>query len=121
MLFRFKSDNGCVFRSIVANRSDRIGRICGQEGTSQQKERIVRIKLRKAFAEDELGAVTIDFVVITAALLVLAVGGLSIVREGTSDSAGNVDRCMRIQGNLLSKDITYKKKLKRMANRCGRL
>lgn len=73
------------------------------------------------FKRDEDGAVTVDWVVLVAAVLSLAIITLNTV--GTAVSAANNDtaRCLKIQKNIMKRDISYQKKLKRMARRCGRL
>ena len=52
------------------------------------------------FARDESGAVTVDWVVLTAALVGLGVGVVLVIREGavsTSNSLGNALTSMEIQ------------------------
>lgn len=77
--------------------------------------------LFRRFKRDIRGAITIDFVVITAALLLFAGAVLMQVKEGADESSKDVKKCMKIQGKLLSKDISYKKRLKRTQKRCGKL
>ena len=73
------------------------------------------------FKRDEEGAVTVDFVVLVAAVLSLAIIALNTV--GTAVSAANDDtaRCLKIQKNVMKRDISYQTKLKRMGRRCGRI
>ena len=73
------------------------------------------------FARDESGAVTVDFVILVAAVLGLAIVTLNTV--GTAVSAANNDtaRCLKIQKNIMKRDLDYKTKLKRMGRRCGRI
>ncbi|MCC5991091.1 MAG: hypothetical protein JJT99_01075 [Rhodobacteraceae bacterium] len=44
----------------------------------------------KSFAADESGAVTVDWVVLTAAIVGLGIAVIASVRTGTSDLAGNI-------------------------------
>lgn len=53
----------------------------------------LRIKLRttaKTFSEDETGAVTVDWVVLTAALVGIAVTLISTVRAGIEEAATDI-------------------------------
>lgn len=81
----------------------------------------MQIRKQKSLLKDSSGAVTVDFVVITAALIVLSVGALAAVRGGLDNSTDNVRRCMTIQGNLMDRDLDYKTKLARTQRRCARL
>jgi len=45
----------------------------------------------KTFARDESGAVTVDWVVLTAAIVGLGLAVISSVRTGTSDLAGAIE------------------------------
>lgn len=48
------------------------------------------IKFFKNFAKDEDGAVTVDWVVLTAAVVGLAVAGVASVRTGVTTLASNI-------------------------------
>ncbi len=48
------------------------------------------IKFFKNFAKDEDGAVTVDWVVLTAAVVGLAIAGVASVRQGVDTLAGNI-------------------------------
>ena len=49
------------------------------------------IKIFKKFRTDEDGAVTVDWVVLTAAVVALAAVAYNQVRSGASDLAGSVE------------------------------
>ncbi|WP_306152753.1 Flp family type IVb pilin [Roseovarius sp. MMSF_3281] len=48
------------------------------------------IKFFKNFRKDEDGAVTVDWVVLTAAVVGLGVAGISLVNDGITDLATNI-------------------------------
>ena len=52
------------------------------------------IKFIKNFRKDEDGAVTVDWVVLTAAVVALAAIAYNQVRDGASDLAGNVESAL---------------------------
>jgi phosphate-selective porin len=58
---------------------------------------------------------------LTAAVLLLGLAASAQVAGGTKMASNDVKKCLKIQGNLLKKDISHKKRLKRSARRCGRL
>ena len=47
----------------------------------------VNMKLSKSFYKDDEGAVTVDWVVLTAAVVLLAIGAISLVRTAVSTQA----------------------------------
>jgi Flp pilus assembly pilin Flp len=49
------------------------------------------IKFFKNFRKDEDGAVTVDWVVLTAAIVGLAVAAFTTVQGGVNDLAGDID------------------------------
>ena len=49
------------------------------------------MKLFNAFLNDESGAVTVDWVVLTAAIVGLGIAVLSSVRTGAETMAGNIE------------------------------
>lgn len=57
------------------------------------------LKLAKKFQRDENGAVTVDWVVLTAAVVGLGVAVLTVVSGGVSNLAGEID------GKLVFDDI----------------
>ena len=52
------------------------------------------MKLFNAFLKDESGAVTVDWVVLTAAIVGLAAVAYTQVGSGTSDLAGEIDTAL---------------------------
>ncbi|MEM8823282.1 MAG: pilus assembly protein [Pseudomonadota bacterium] len=48
-----------------------------------------------SFAADESGAVTVDWVVLTAALVGLGLAVMTVVRGGVSNLSGDVDTTLR--------------------------
>ncbi|MDA7965880.1 hypothetical protein [Ruegeria sp.] len=52
------------------------------------------IKFIKNFRKDEDGAVTVDWVVLTAAVVALAAIAYNQVRDGASELAGNVESAL---------------------------
>ena len=57
------------------------------------------IKIRN-FAFDEAGAVTVDWVVLTAGLVSLGLAAMSVISDGTEDLSGDVDD--KLQSQLIS-------------------
>ncbi len=49
----------------------------------------------KNFRTDEDGAVTVDWVVLTAAVVGLGIAGVAAVKKGTDDLAGKVETSMK--------------------------
>lgn len=49
------------------------------------------LKFVKLFAKDEDGAVTVDWVVLTGAIVGLGIAVLTTVSGGTTDLAGDID------------------------------
>jgi len=49
------------------------------------------IKFFKNFSKDEDGAVTVDWVVLTAAVVGLGIAGVATVNDGISSLADNID------------------------------
>jgi Flp pilus assembly pilin Flp len=47
-------------------------------------------KLKKTFVEDEDGAVTVDWVVLTAAIVGIAVAVLALIRNGVNKAATDI-------------------------------
>jgi len=83
--------------------------------------RYVRAVLFARFRDDQNAAVTVDWVVLVAAAIVLGAVAISTVGSATMTNSGVTAKCLKIQGKLISKDISYEKQLKRMRKRCGRL
>ncbi|MEM7643609.1 MAG: hypothetical protein AAF366_13915 [Pseudomonadota bacterium] len=54
------------------------------------------------FLSDESGAVTVDWVVLTAALVGLGLAVMTVVRGGVVDAAGEIDETLRQDGIILT-------------------
>ena len=52
------------------------------------------LKFIKLFAKDEDGAVTVDWVVLTGAIVGLGIAVLTTVSNGTTDLAGDIDTAL---------------------------
>ncbi len=48
------------------------------------------MKLFKSFRKDELGAVTVDWVVLTAAVVALALGAISLINTAVSTQVSTI-------------------------------
>ena len=73
------------------------------------------------FWQDETGAITVDYVVLTAAAVVMATTVVVMIGGSAKEASADVRKCMRIQGNLMQKDIPYEKQLRRIQRRCSRI
>ncbi len=78
------------------------------------------------FRRSQDGAVTVDWVVLTAAIVGLSAAVLSQVAEGAETASDKVARCMRITGNQVLRDQStdnrsYEWRLARAQRNCGRL
>ncbi|WP_170529263.1 hypothetical protein [Ruegeria arenilitoris] len=52
------------------------------------------INFLKKFTEDDSGAITVDWVVLTAAIVALAAIAYPLIQDGVDDLAGDVDDTM---------------------------
>ncbi len=75
----------------------------------------------RTFRHDESGATTVEFVVVTAMVVGLAVAVTAAIATGAQTGADRIAKCMEIQGKLIQKDISYEKQLKRMQKRCAKI
>ncbi len=74
--------------------------------------------LRRFFADDA-GAVTVDFVVITAAIVGLTIAVTASIASGADDLADAQARCMnRIAANMQNENLSFETKMTRMRNQC---
>lgn len=73
------------------------------------------------FRRSESGAVTVDFVVLMAAVVGLGTAVALTVGAGTTTQAEKMEKCLNIQSRIHQKDIAYSKVLKRIARRCKKL
>ena len=55
-------------------------------------------KLMKTFKKDEAGAVTVDWVVLTAAIVGLGIAVLATVSDGVENLSGDIDTQLSGQG-----------------------
>ncbi len=75
----------------------------------------------RTFLGDESGMVTVDFVVLTSAIVVTAVVTVISIGEGVTTANDRTAKCLSIQAKMYGKDIPYQKQLKRIRRRCARL
>ena len=78
------------------------------------------------FRADTSGAVTVDWVVLTAAIVGLAAAVLTHIGEGAKEISADVERCTRIIGNQTLRDQatdnrSWEWRLARAQRNCGRL
>ncbi len=78
------------------------------------------------FRHSEDGAVTVDWIVLTAAIVGLSIAVLTQVAEGATTASDKVARCSRIVGNQLLRDQStdtrsYEWRLARAQRNCGRI
>lgn len=75
----------------------------------------------RTFAADDGGAVTVDWVVLTAALVGLSIAVLMNVASGVQDLGDNVDNCLSYDLPTLMTDdsLSFDRKLKRMERWCS--
>lgn len=69
----------------------------------------------------EAGAVSVDWIVLTAATVMLSVAVLSQVSGGTQELSADLRKCLKIQAKLVAKDIPYERQQKRIIRRCSKL
>lgn len=75
----------------------------------------------RGFLRDELGATTVEFVLLTAMVVSLTMAVMLSITNGAEATASRLSQCMEIQGRLMAKDLTQEQRLKRLQRRCGRL
>ena len=75
------------------------------------------------FLEDTSGAVLVDWIVLTAAVAGIGIAVITTTASGVENAATDLKRCMKIQGNIWTKDnkADYAKRMKRIKKRCGKL
>ena len=74
-----------------------------------------------AFAKDESGAITADWVVLAAAVVGLGVVVVTTVSMGTERTTARVEHCLNRIGILTGRDnVSHEGKLGRMARQCAR-
>ncbi|MDJ0825174.1 MAG: hypothetical protein QNJ16_06705 [Rhodobacter sp.] len=77
----------------------------------------------RRFARGEAGAVTVDWVVLTAAMLSLAIVAINTAAGGVDNASTDVKKCLKRQANVLLKKESwdYDRRMRVAARRCGRL
>jgi hypothetical protein len=82
-------------------------------------------KFGRQFHKDTSGAITVDWVVLTAAIVGLAVAVIGTIVKGTEDLSADASRCLKITGNQLfnSKRVerSHEWRMARAQRNCGRL
>lgn len=76
----------------------------------------------KRFVADESGAITVDWVVLTAAIVGLGLAAATTVGTGTTNAADGLEECMERTARWLQRDNsrtnTHVKRLNRMERGC---
>jgi len=79
-------------------------------------------RFAKWFCNDAEGAVTADFVVLSAGIIGLGLAVTVAVASGTQTESSKIARCMKITGNLTANDnLSLATQMSRASKRCGRL
>lgn len=79
-------------------------------------------RMLRRFKSDTSGAVTVDFVVLTAAVVSLGVAAAAAISSGTETSTAKSEKCMTIVGKVAMKEhLTAKQKQRRIQRRCAKL
>lgn len=74
------------------------------------------------FVEDENAAVTVDFVVLVAAVTGIGIAAAVTTWSGVQAQSTKFTDCMAIQKKLYNKDnLDYQTQVKRIQKQCGRL
>jgi len=65
----------------------------------------------------------VDWVLLTAAIAGISIAVGTTINTGMENAATDLKRCMKIQGNIWTKDnkADYAKRMKRIKNRCSKL
>lgn len=74
-----------------------------------------------SFLRSESGATTVDWVVLSAALIGLGLAALAQVGGGVEDVSSDVRDCMKIQGTILDAELPYHRRLEITSKICGTL
>ena len=83
--------------------------------------RRLALMLRR-FGSDTSGAVTVDFVVLTAAVVSLGVSAGIAITEGVETSTERSQKCMKIiEKQLFKKNLTATQAAKRINKQCKKL
>jgi len=74
------------------------------------------------FRDDTSGATTVEFVVLTAAIIGLGIAVATSIGAGATEASGDTKTCLRSLGNKVTNDnLSYQVALRRAARRCQRL
>lgn len=77
---------------------------------------------RPEFVDDESASVTVDFVVLVAAIAGIGIAVVATVSNGVESQSTKFNDCVAIQKKLHNrKNIDYKTRMKRIRKQCGRL
>ncbi|MDB4214058.1 hypothetical protein N9741_04275 [Octadecabacter sp.] len=72
------------------------------------------------FRTDECGAVTVDWVVLTAGIVGLSIAVLASVGRSAADSGDDVALCQKRMGNIMARDHrTYQQNMRAVQRRCA--
>lgn len=75
-----------------------------------------------AFRRNHSGAVTVDWVVLTAAIVGLSIAVLTSVSSGTTEISEDLATCTKRVGRLIAReDLDYDVRLRRIQRQCARL
>lgn len=81
----------------------------------------IKRRLRR-FSADETGAITVDWVVLTAAIVGLGIAISAAVGSGATNAADGLEECMERSARWLQRDNartnTHEKRLTRMERGC---
>jgi Flp pilus assembly pilin Flp len=74
------------------------------------------------FRADECGAVTVDWVVLTAGIVGLSIAILASVGGSTADSGDDIALCQKRMGNIMALDHrTYQQNMRAVQRRCAKI
>ena len=80
------------------------------------------IKKIIGFRDDTSGATTVEFVVLTAAVIGLGIAVASSIGAGAAEASADAQKCLNNIGRKVTNDnLSYTVALRRAARRCGRL
>lgn len=75
-----------------------------------------------AFRRNQSGAVTVDWVVLTAAIVGLSVAVLTSISSGTTEISEDLATCTKRVGRLMAReDLDYDVRMRRIQRQCARL
>ncbi len=90
-------------------------------GTASRSVRQRARRMAVGFARDDSGAMTVDYVVLTAAIIGLSLVVLTSVGSATTEAAVRADKCLDNIGRKIQRDdLGYTQALRRAGRRCSR-